>query len=40
VVGSPAWPARETLKAFAWLRRQVAPKGGARAGNDKTGGTP
>lgn len=34
VVGSPAWPARETLKAFAWLRRQVAPKG-----NDKTGGT-
>jgi UDP-3-O-[3-hydroxymyristoyl] glucosamine N-acyltransferase len=35
VVGSPAWPARETLKAFAWLRRQVAPKG-----NDKTGGTP
>jgi UDP-3-O-[3-hydroxymyristoyl] glucosamine N-acyltransferase len=35
VVGSPAWPARETLKAFAWLRRQVAPK----PGNDKTGGT-
>jgi UDP-3-O-[3-hydroxymyristoyl] glucosamine N-acyltransferase len=40
VVGSPAWPARETLKAFAWLRRQVAPKGDAKAGNDKTGGTP
>lgn len=35
MVGSPAWPARETLKAFAWLRRQVAPKG-----NGKTGGTP
>jgi UDP-3-O-[3-hydroxymyristoyl] glucosamine N-acyltransferase len=35
VVGSPAWPARETLKAFAWLRRQVAAKG-----NDRTGGTP
>ncbi len=35
VVGSPAWPARETLKAFAWLRRQVAAKA-----NDKTGGTP
>ncbi len=34
VVGSPAWPARETMKAFAWLRRQVAPKG-----TDKTGGT-
>jgi UDP-3-O-[3-hydroxymyristoyl] glucosamine N-acyltransferase len=35
MVGSPAWPARETLKAFAWLRRQVAAKG-----NDRTGGTP
>ena len=34
VVGSPSGPALETLKAFAWLRRQVAPKG-----NDKTGGT-
>lgn len=39
VVGSPAWPARETLKAFAWLRRQVAPKGDARASNDTTGGS-
>jgi len=39
VVGSPAWPARETLKAFAWLRRQVAPKGNTTVGNDKTGGT-
>ncbi|WP_198372895.1 UDP-3-O-(3-hydroxymyristoyl)glucosamine N-acyltransferase [Roseomonas rosulenta] len=39
VVGSPAWPARETLKAFAWLRRQVAPREGAKAGNDKTSGT-
>ncbi|CAH0271434.1 UDP-3-O-(3-hydroxymyristoyl)glucosamine N-acyltransferase [Roseomonas sp. CECT 9278] len=38
VVGSPAWPARETLKAFAWLRRQVAPPGGAKSANDKTGG--
>lgn len=35
VVGSPAWPARETMRAFAWLRRQVAAKG-----NGKTGGTP
>jgi len=32
VVGSPAWPARETLKAFAWLRRQVAPKGNGKTG--------
>jgi UDP-3-O-[3-hydroxymyristoyl] glucosamine N-acyltransferase len=35
VVGSPAWPARETLKAFAWLRRSAAGKTDA-----KTGGTP
>jgi UDP-3-O-[3-hydroxymyristoyl] glucosamine N-acyltransferase len=32
VVGSPAWPVRETLKAFAWLRRQVAAKGKRKDG--------
>ena len=31
VVGSPAWPARETLRAFATLRR-LAAKPGAKAG--------
>lgn len=31
VVGSPAWPARETLRAFAALRR-LAAKPGAKAG--------
>jgi UDP-3-O-[3-hydroxymyristoyl] glucosamine N-acyltransferase len=35
VVGSPAWPAREFLRAMTWLRRQAAPKG-----NGKTGKTP
>jgi UDP-3-O-[3-hydroxymyristoyl] glucosamine N-acyltransferase len=35
VVGSPAWPAREFMRAMMWLRRQAAPKG-----NGKTGGTP
>lgn len=35
VVGSPAWPARETLRAFARLRQLAAPK------KDRTpGGTP
>lgn len=35
VVGSPAWPAREFMRAMTWLRRQAAPKG-----NGKTGNTP
>ena len=35
VVGSPAWPAREFMRAMMWLRRQAAPKG-----NGKAGGTP
>lgn len=35
VVGSPAWPAREFIRAMTWLRRQAAPKG-----NGKTGITP
>ena len=32
VVGSPAWPARETLRAFARLRRLAATKGNEKAG--------
>ncbi len=35
VVGSPAWPAKEFMRAIMWLRRQAAPKG-----NGKSGGTP
>ena len=35
VVGSPAWPAKEFMRAITWLRRQAAPKG-----NGKTGNTP
>jgi UDP-3-O-[3-hydroxymyristoyl] glucosamine N-acyltransferase len=35
VVGSPAWPARETMRAFARLRQLATPKK-----DDKTGGTP
>ena len=32
VVGSPAWPAKETLRAFARLRRMAATKGNEKAG--------
>jgi UDP-3-O-[3-hydroxymyristoyl] glucosamine N-acyltransferase len=32
VVGSPAWPAKETLRAFARLRRLAATKGNEKAG--------
>ena len=32
VVGSPAWPAKETLRAFARLRRLAASKGNEKAG--------
>ena len=32
VVGSPAWPAKETLRAFARLRRLAASKGNDKAG--------
>lgn len=35
VVGSPAWPAREAMRAFARLRQLATPKK-----DDKTGGTP
>jgi UDP-3-O-[3-hydroxymyristoyl] glucosamine N-acyltransferase len=32
VVGSPAWPAKETMRAFARLRRLAAAKGNEEAG--------
>lgn len=32
VVGSPAWPAKETLRAFARLRRMATTKGTEKAG--------
>ena len=32
VVGSPAWPAKETLRAFARLRRLATTKGNEKAG--------
>ena len=32
VVGSPAWPAKESMRAFARLRRMAATKGNEKAG--------
>jgi len=32
VVGSPAWPAKEAMRAFARLRRLAATKGNEKAG--------